>query len=76
MNRVSRFHRFSISCRRLLLTAALIGLVGACGRQQHGPNAPPSSVPRPTTMFISGAYLTTADPRLHAQLKTVPAGWM
>ena len=74
MNRASWFHRFSAGCRSVLLAAALIGGMGACGRQ-HGPN-PPSTVPRPTTMFISGAYLTTADLRLHARLKVPQAGWM
>jgi hypothetical protein len=75
MNPASRFHRFPTACKSVLLAAALIAVTGACGRRQHGPN-PPSSVPRPVTMFISGAYLTTADLRLHARLKTAPPGWM
>lgn len=75
MNRASRFRRFSSACKSALLAVALIAVVGACGKGQHGPN-PPSAVPRPVTRFISGTYLTTADLRLHARLKPAPAGWM
>ena len=75
MNPASRFRRFSTACKSVLLAAALIAVTGACGKRQHGPN-PPSTVPRPVTMPISGAYLATADLRLHARLKAAPAGWM
>lgn len=75
MNRASRFSLFSAACKSALLATALIAVVGACGKRQHGPN-PPSAVPQPATRFISGGYLTTADLRLHARLKTAPVGWM
>jgi hypothetical protein len=75
MNRASRYPFFFTACKSALLTVALIAVVGACGKRQHRPN-PPSAVPRPVTRFIAGGYLTTADLRLHAPLKTVPAGWM
>lgn len=75
MNRASPFHRFSTVCRSALLAAALVAVAVACGKRQHGPN-PPSAVPRPVTMSISGAYLTTADLRLHARLKVPLPGWM
>jgi len=75
MKRASRSSLFSAACRSALLATALIAVVGACGRRQHGPN-PPSAVPRPVTRLVSGGYLTTADLRLHARLKTAPVGWM
>jgi hypothetical protein len=75
MNRALRFRHFCAACRNILLAAALVAAVGACGKPRPGPN-PPSVAPHPTTQLMIAGHVTTADLRLHARLKVPAAGWM